>query len=104
MKIRARLRALLSCPALAEWLAGLLLGILTAFLLVAATWTCFPGLEDYGFDLGIRLAAALERLPLESIPLDLGEREQGLKGYVFLDVDPGGDSLFETRADGPDKN
>lgn len=82
--------------ATAKWLAGLIMGLLVA-LLVAAMMALFPALETYSVDAGIRLKSAV-RLPA----LTEVERQAGVRGYVFLDIDGGGGAglVHDERLDG----
>lgn len=84
-----------------EWLSGLILGLITAALLVITTSTIYPDLEDYGIDLGLRLNVGLTSVdfkPLPNEPIISGTSHS--IHYVFLDVDPGGNGSSPDSSDG----
>jgi hypothetical protein len=88
-------------------LGGLVLGGMTAIVVVVLGHTVFPEVAESGTDMGMRLKVAVERLRNFSASLPL--RESGAPdlpaaaaGYVFLDVDaeylPGSTSSAEAGA------
>lgn len=88
-------------------LGGLVLGGMTAIVVVLLGHTVFPEVAESGTDMGMRLKVAVERFRNFSTGLPLRESEaRGLPaaatGYVFLDVDaeylPGSTSSAEAGA------
>lgn len=73
--------------AIVKVLTGLVLGLLTALILVTLSTHPFPELQDYGQDLGLRVNVYLQRLGRASsgAAVPMGESAQS---YVFVDVDP----------------
>lgn len=84
-----------------EWFSGLVLGVITAILLVIATSIIYPSMEDYSVDFGLGVNVGLVRvgfaeLPKESITLGASQPIH----YVFLDVDPGGNESSSDSSGG----
>lgn len=76
--------------ALAKALGGGLLGLLTALILVGASYSVWPGLKEDGQDAGLRLAVWLDSIKRESgfAPLIRGTADAPAR-YLLLDLDTG---------------
>jgi hypothetical protein len=74
--------------AVAKSVAGLVLGLVTAVVLVWLSQRAFPGLQDYGEDLGLRVGVYLDRVAGSASGMPLRKGEGDVFSYVFLDVDP----------------
>ncbi|MHC6225146.1 CHASE2 domain-containing protein [Pseudomonas sp. X10] len=74
--------------ALVKTLAGLVLGLVTAIVLVWLSHRVFPGLQAYGEDLGLRVSLYFERVASSVRGAVPARSDSDQFGYVFLDVDP----------------
>ena len=74
--------------AVSKSVAGLVLGLVTAVVLVWLSQRIFPGMQDYGEDLGLRVGVYLDRIASSASGTPLRKGERDAFSYVFLDVDP----------------
>lgn len=82
--------------AIVKTLGGLLLGVVTAVVLVLLSHTIWRELQEFGQDLGIRLSLQIDILERR---LSDGTEQPSGQGwrYVFLDIDPLLSTSIETR-------
>lgn len=76
--------------AVAKSVAGTVLGLVTAVALVWLSQRVYPGLQDYGEDLGLRVGVYLDRVAGSTSGVLPRKSEGDAFSYVFLDVDPEG--------------
>ena len=74
--------------AIVKTLTGLVLGLITAFVLVGLSAIAFPELQEVGQDLGLRLGVHLKRLETILTGHLLDEDDPERTSFLFVDVDP----------------
>ena len=74
--------------AVIRWLTGLILGCVTALLLVGLSATMFSEIQEVGQDLGLRLGIHLQRLRSTVSGRPLGADSLDGLSFLFIDVDP----------------
>ena len=73
--------------AIVETLAGGLLGVVTASVLVVSSLVFFPGLADFDYDMGLRMRKFADEY-LSNWTTGLVPDAKHVDSYVFVDVDP----------------
>lgn len=68
--------------------AGISLGIVTAFVLVVISRTCFPGLADFDYDIGLRMHNLADYVRHRFRGAGMVPEPGQTDAYVFIDVDP----------------
>lgn len=73
--------------AIVETLAGGLLGVVTAAVLVVSSMFFFPGLADFDYDMGLRMRKFADEY-LSNWTTGMVPNAKHVDSYVFVDVDP----------------